>query len=241
MEIVHDVNVLWHAFKDNGDRQAYDRLVLHYSPLVKYVAGRVRAGLPDFVDQADLVSDGIIGLMDAIAKFDLDRELQFQTYAVPRIRGAIMDGLRAGDWVPRAVREDIRDMSRAASDLERRLERAPTGPEVAAELGLSIADLRKKQRQSSYTNVLSIDSTELGDSTTPRTSLDLPEHADTVPPEFLDAVRGLAERDQIVVALHYWERFTLAEIGTILGVSESRVCQIHGRATRELRRTLVDA
>src|SRR3954447_19067383 len=106
----HSIDQLWQRFKESGDRDARDRLVLHYSPLVKYVAGRVRSGFPPSVDQADLVSDGVIGLMDAIDKFELDRGLQFQTYAVSRIRGAIVDGLRASDWVPRSVREKIRDI-----------------------------------------------------------------------------------------------------------------------------------
>ena len=126
------VDVLWRRFKHDGDREARDRLVVHYSPLVKFVAGRVRSGLPPAVEQADLVSDGVIGLMDAIDKFDPERGLQFQTYAVTRIRGAMVDGLRASDWVPRSVREKIREIDAAQTKLERSLGRAPSDAEVAA-------------------------------------------------------------------------------------------------------------
>lgn len=240
MDVIRDVDRWWRAYKDTYDQHAHDCLVLHYLPLVRYLAGRVRSGLPDFVEQADLVSDGLIGLMDAIDKFDLGRNLQFQTYAVPRIRGAILDGLRAGDWVPRAVREDIRRIGTAASVLERKLGRAPTDNEVAGELGVSRAALRETFRQSSYTSVLRIDSHELGEDRSPR-AFEPPERVADVPAHFLDAVRRLPERDQVVVALHYWENFTLAEIGEVLGVSESRVCQLHARATTSLRRSLARA
>ncbi|RYJ00270.1 MAG: sigma-70 family RNA polymerase sigma factor, partial [Actinomycetales bacterium] len=139
----HSVDALWRRFKADGDRDARDRLVVHYSPLVKFVAGRVRSGLPASVDQNDLVSDGVLGLMDAVDKFEPERGLQFQTYAVTRIRGAIVDGLRGADWVPRSVRERIRDIDAAQTRLEARLGRTPTDEEVAAELELSIDELRK--------------------------------------------------------------------------------------------------
>lgn len=237
MAVIHEVDGYWRAYKDTGDQQAHESLVLHYSPLVEYLARRVRSGLPDFVEQADLVSDGVIGLMDAIDKFDPGRGLQFQTYAVPRIRGAIIDGLRAGDWVPRAVREDIRGISAAASALEQRLGRVPSEVEVASELGMSRAELREKYRQSSYANVLSIEFSELA-ARPAQSRLELAQRSADVPADFLNAVRRLPERDQIIVALHYWENLTLAEIGEVLGVSESRVCQLHARATTALRRTL---
>ena len=151
----HSVDSLWQRFKETGDKDARDRLVLQYSPLVKYVAGRVRSGLPSSVDQNDLVSDGVIGLMDAIDKFDPGRGLQFQTYAVSRIRGAIVDGLRATDWVPRSVREKIRDIDNAQGRLERRLGRPPKDTEVAAELDITVAELRTMYTQTANTSVVS--------------------------------------------------------------------------------------
>lgn len=235
-----DVDGLWERFKRHGDREARDRLVVHYSPLVKFVAGRVRSGLPPAVEQADLVSDGVIGLMDALDKFDPDRGLQFQTYAVTRIRGAMVDGLRATDWVPRSVREKIRDIDTAQTKLERSLGRAPTDTEVAAELEISVAELRKVYSQTAHTSVVSFEAV-VDDEDAPRATSDLPGADDDIPPGFLAAVRELPERDQVVVALYYWERLTLAEIGQVLGVTESRVSQLHSRATLALRRKLVQS
>lgn len=235
----HSVGALWERFKRDGDKDARDRLVVHFSPLVKFVAGRVRSGLPPSVDQADLVSDGVIGLMDAIEKFEPARGLQFQTYAVSRIRGAMVDGLRSSDWVPRSIREKIRDLDAAQARLERELGRAPTDGEVARELGISVDDLRKIYSQTAHTSVVSFE-TVLEDEA-PRATADLPGADDDLPPGFLAAIRELAERDQIVVALYYWERLTLAEIGRVLGVTESRVSQLHSRATMALRRKLVGA
>lgn len=240
MQTDNTVDGLWQRFKQNGDREARDRLVVHYSPLVKFVAGRVRSGLPSAVEHADLVSDGVIGLLDALEKFDPDRGLQFQTYAVSRIRGAMVDGLRAADWVPRSVREKIRDINAAHSELEHSLGRAPNDTEVAARLGISVGDLRKVYSQTAHTSVVSFE-TLLDEEETPRATTDLPGADDDIPPGFLSAVRELPERDQVVVALYYWERLTLAEIGQVLGVSESRVSQLHSRATLALRRKLLQA
>ena len=234
------VDLLWRRFKGTGDPDARERLVLQYSPLVKYVAGRVRSGLPSSVDQNDLVSDGVLGLMDAIDKFDLERGLQFQTYAVTRIRGAIVDGLRSSDWVPRSVREKIRDIDAAHAKLEASLGRAPKDSEVAEALSMSVAELRKVYSQTAHTSVVSFE-TSVDDEETPRATSDLPGADDDIPPGFLAAVRELPERDQIVVALYYWERLTLAEIGQVLGVTESRVSQLHSRAALTLRRKLLAA
>jgi RNA polymerase sigma factor for flagellar operon FliA len=239
VETDHSVEGLWQRFKIDGDRDARDRLVVHYSPLVKFVAGRVRSGLPSSVDQNDLVSDGVLGLMDAVDKFEPERGLQFQTYAVTRIRGAIVDGLRSSDWVPRSVRERIRDIDAAQVRLEAELGRAPRDEEVATELGMTVAELRKVYSQTAHTSVVSFET--VVDDAAPRATADLPGADDDLPAGFLAAVRELAERDQIVVALYYWERLTLAEIGQVLGVTESRVSQLHSRATLALRRKLVSA
>lgn len=236
----HSVDALWERYKQHGDQEARNRLVVQYSPLVKFVAGRVRSGLPPAVEQADLVSDGVIGLMDAIDKFEPERGLQFQTYAVSRIRGAIVDGLRASDWVPRSVREKIRDIDAAHAKLEKELGRAPSDSEVAEELSISVAELRKVYSQTAHTSVVSFE-TSVDDEETPRATSDLPGADDDIPPGFLAAVRELPERDQIVVALYYWERLTLAEIGQVLGVTESRVSQLHSRAALTLRRKLLAA
>ncbi|WP_244928637.1 FliA/WhiG family RNA polymerase sigma factor [Nocardioides sp. W7] len=235
-----ELDDLWRRFKDTGDAEARDQLVLRFAPLVKYVVGRLRSGLPSSVDSSDLTSDGVLGLLDAVNKFDPARGLQFQTYAIARIRGAIVDGLRSTDWVPRSVREKIRDVNAAQATLERRLGRGPEDQEVAAELGISVADLQQLYADTSYTNLVSLEAATTGDDDAVPATHDLPGAGEDWPDGFLRAVRELPERDQIVIALYYWDRLTLAEIGQVLGVTESRVSQLHSRATLTLRRKLAE-
>jgi RNA polymerase sigma factor for flagellar operon FliA len=241
----HAVDEIWHRYKSTGDEDLRNRLVLQYAPLVKYVAGRVGSGLPAHVDQGDLVSEGVVGLLDAIEKFDPGRGLQFQTYAVPRIRGAMVDSLRASDWVPRSIREKIRDIERAQATLEARLGRVPTDHEVAAELGVAVAELRETYGKVAYTHVASIDELGSGDEFGPTFPPGEPGPAgapgaagDDEPHDLIGAVTDLPERDQVIVALYYYEGLTLSEIGQVLGVSESRVSQLHTRVTLTLRRKL---
>jgi RNA polymerase sigma factor for flagellar operon FliA len=228
---------LWTSFKTTGDTDARERLIVQYAPLVKYVAGRIRAGLPPQVDQGDLISDGIIGLMDAIDKYEPERGLQFQTYAVRRIRGSIIDGLRRSDWVPRSVRDKLREIEAAQVTLERRLGRTPEDEEVAAELSISVTELRSAYGKISYTHVGSINEMGASYESSPIESMTfLADHDMDDQPEFIRAVHDLPERDRVIVALYYWERFTLAEIGLVLGITESRVSQLHTRAMLALRR-----
>jgi len=233
------VQDLWRHYKRTGDQESRDRLVVHYSPLVKYVAGRVRAGLPASVEQDDLISEGVMGLMGAIENFDLDRGLQFQTFAVPRVRGAMVDGLRASDWVPRLVRENMRDINAATTTLEHRLQRRPSESEVAEELGIAVAELRKRYSQSSYATLSSIETDQSYVDVAAGVDDGMPDGTEGLPAGFVEAIRNLPERDQIVMALYYWEGLSLAEIGQVLHVSESRVSQLMTRATLELRRQLV--
>ena len=228
-----ELDELWSGYKATGDPAVRDRLILHYAPLVKYVAGRIRSGLPASVDQADLVSEGVIGLMDAIEKFEPERGLQFQTYAVPRIRGAIIDGLRAVDWVPRSVREKVRDIERAQVALEARLGRTATDREIADELRIGLRELRKTYARVSFTSLATVDELGVIDELAP-TALDVLEDDETRA-ALMHCVRDLAERDRIIIALYYFEGLTLAEIGMVLQVTESRVSQLHTRATLALR------
>src|SRR2546421_9782975 len=156
-EIDEAIARLWREFKDSGDPALRERLILHYSPLVKYVAGRVGVGLPPNIEQADLVSYGIFGLIDAIEKFDIERSIKFETYAISRIRGAIIDELRAIDWIPRSVRYKAREVERAYAALEGELHRTPTEAEVAERLGMSLDDLHQIFSQVSYVNVVALD------------------------------------------------------------------------------------
>ncbi|MEU4608233.1 FliA/WhiG family RNA polymerase sigma factor [Kribbella sp. NPDC023972] len=231
-----DLDEIWLEYKAKGAPEVRDRLILQYAPLVKYVAGRIRSGLPESVDQADLVSEGVIGLMDAIEKFEPERGLKFQTYAVPRIRGAIIDGLRAVDWVPRSVRDKLRDVERAQVALESRLGRSASDSEIADELGIPLRELRQIYARVTFTSLATVDELGVLDQLAP-TATDALEDDETRA-ALMRCVRGLAERDRIIVALYYYEGLTLAEIGSVLQVTESRVSQLHTRATLALRAKL---
>jgi len=247
---------LWEEFKQNevsGARAgARERLILHYAPLVKYVASRVATGLPASVDQADLVSYGMFGLIDALEKFDPGRGNKFETYAIPRIKGAIIDELRAMDWVPRSVRFKAREIEKAYSDLESLHKRGPTEKEVAARLGVTLRELHEVINQISFVQVLQLDEIlSVGSDRGEQVSLlDTLADRGTDPTTALEgeetrgllaaAINSLSEREKIVVTLYYFEGLTLAEIGDILGVTESRVCQIHTKAVGQLRLQLVE-
>ncbi len=241
------IAALWREFRDTADPRLRERLILHYSPLVKYVAGRVGVGLPSNIESADLVSYGVFGLIDAIEKFDLDREIKFETYAVTRIRGAIIDELRAIDWIPRSVRYKARDVERAYATLEAQLRRTPSETEVSQEMGISVKDLRAIFAQVSFVNVLALDellnSGDKGDKLTLVDTLEDPRAVDPVQAFeteemkhlLANAINFLPEREKIVVTLYYYEGLTLAEIGQVLGVTESRICQMHTKAVIQLR------
>ena len=247
------IAALWKEFKETGDPQLRERLILHYSPLVKYVAGRVGVGLPPNIEQADLVSYGIFGLIDAIVKFDITRAIKFETYAISRIKGAIIDELRAIDWIPRSVRYKAREVEKAYAALESRLHRTPTEPEVAEELGISLDELHAIFSQVSFVNVIALDELlnvggERGDKlslvdTLEDTKAEDPVQAfETEETKYLlaRAINTLPEREKIVVTLYYYEGLTLAEIGQVLGVTESRICQMHTKAVLQLRGKLAD-
>jgi RNA polymerase sigma factor for flagellar operon FliA len=253
-EVDEAIASLWREFKDTGDTSLRERLILHYSPLVKYVAGRVGVGLPPNIEQADLVSYGIFGLIDAIEKFDLERAIKFETYAISRIRGAIIDELRSIDWIPRSVRYKAREVEKAYAALEAKLRRTPTEQEVAEELGISTTDLRQIFSQVSFVNVLALDELlntggEKGDKLSLVDTLEDSKAEDPVQAfeaeemKYLlaGAINTLPEREKIVVTLYYYEGLTLAEIGQVLGVTESRICQMHTKAVLQLRGKLADS
>jgi RNA polymerase sigma factor for flagellar operon FliA len=153
-----DTQTLWRQYRADPDSKALrDRLILTYAPLVKYVAGRLGSGLPAHVDDDDLVSYGVLGLMGAIQRYDPDRDVKFETYAIARIKGSIIDELRAMDWVPRSVRARARDIERAIAELERRLHRAPTDAEIAEKLGISEADLEDSLTDISRSSIAALD------------------------------------------------------------------------------------
>ncbi|GAB3510164.1 FliA/WhiG family RNA polymerase sigma factor [Amycolatopsis cihanbeyliensis] len=249
-EVEAGIQALWQQFAHSPQQRIRDRLVLHYAPLVKYVAGRVGTGLPTHVDVGDLIQSGIFGLVDAIEKFDPDRGLRFETYAMQRIRGAILDDLRSQDWVPRAVRSRIREAERALERLGGRLHRTPTDAELATELEISVSDLRDLYGQLQLTSVVALEDLVTAGRDCASVVDMLPDD-DAVDPvavlvdqdnrrQLAEAIAQLTERDRIVVSLYYFESLTLAEIGKVLGVTESRVSQLHTRAVLRLRAKLME-
>ncbi|HUQ38918.1 MAG TPA: RNA polymerase sigma factor WhiG [Acidimicrobiales bacterium] len=242
---------VWEEFKRTGSRECRDRLIVHYSPLVKYVAGRVSVGLPQNIEQADLVSYGIFGLMDAIEKFDPERNIKFETYAIARIKGAIIDELRSIDWVPRSVRAKARNVERAYAKLEADLGRTPTDEEVASELAVSLKELHTMFNQISFVGLVALDDLLAGDRGEATTLGDTIPDKDAGPVAAFEveemkqilasAIDRLGEREKIVLTLYYYEALTLAEIGEVLGVTESRVCQIHTKAVLQLRSKMQSA
>jgi RNA polymerase sigma factor for flagellar operon FliA len=244
------IAALWTDYKESASRDARDRLILHYSPLVKFVAGRVGVGLPQSVDQADLVSYGVFGLIDAIEKFEPQRGFKFETYAISRIRGAIIDELRSYDWVPRSIRAKARSIERAYSKLENELRRSPTDKELAEELGLSEEDLASTLSQISFVGIIALDEaitgergdgSTLGDTIADRAGDPLEAYeAEETKRILADAINRMPERERLVLTLYYYEGLTLAEIGDVLGVTESRVCQIHTKAILQLRSRLTE-
>jgi RNA polymerase sigma factor FliA len=244
---------IWADFKSTGSGEARELLILHYAPLVKYVASRVATGLPASVEQADLVSYGMFGLIDALEKFELDRGIKFETYAIPRIRGAIIDELRSLDWVPRSVRFKHREFEKAYAEVESRLKRAPTDREIAEHLGISLGELHDIVTQISSVSILALDEpvsvgSDRGETISLMDTLTDVAHGDLI--EGLEgdemramlsaAINQLSDREKIVVTLYYFEGLTLSEIGDVLGVTESRVCQIHTKAVGQLRIRLTD-
>jgi RNA polymerase sigma factor for flagellar operon FliA len=241
------VSEIWADYKQHGTREARERLILHYAPLVKFVAGRVAAGLPQNIEQSDLVSYGIFGLIDAIDKFDPARGYKFETYAISRIKGAIIDELRSIDWVPRSVRAKARAIERAYSKLENELRRTPEDREVAAELGMTEDELATILSQISFVGVVALDellsaSTDrsggatVGDTIADRTNNPVEAfESEEMRHVLADAINRMPDRERLVLTLYYYEGLTLAEIGSVLGVTESRVCQIHTKAIFQLR------
>ena len=243
----------WRRYKRDGDQRAREKLIVAYSPLVKYVAGRLASGLPAHVEEADLVSYGLLGLMNAVERFEIEREIKFETYAITRIRGAIIDELRSQDWVPRSVRSRAREIERANAKLENQLQRAPTDEEMAAALGISLEEFQESLLAISTSTVAALDelwtvSDASGDQVSlldtlhdpgapdPSRAVDESELKDRV----ADAIARLPEREKLVVALYYYENLTLREIGEVLGVTESRVSQLHTKAVLRLRSRMTD-
>ena len=249
--MAEDVNELWRTFRRTGDQALRDRLILMYAPIVKYVAGRLGSGLPAHVDEGDLVSYGLLGLISAIERYDPDRDVKFETYAIARIKGSILDELRALDWVPRSVRSRARQIERAMAELEAKLGHAPSDEELAKKVGISVEELEDSLTDISRSSIAALDElwTISGSGGDQVALIDTIE--DTQGPEpqsafaqtelremVADAITSLPEREKLVITLYYYEDLTLREIGEVLGVTESRVSQLHTKAILRLKARL---
>jgi RNA polymerase sigma factor for flagellar operon FliA len=252
--VAEDTQALWREYRRNRDQHLRDRLILSYAPLVKYVAGRLGSGLPAHVDEGDLVSYGLLGLIGAIERYDPDRDVKFETYAISRIKGSIIDELRAMDWVPRSVRARARDIERAIAELEARLGRAPTDEEIAGKLGVSQDELADSLTDISRSSIAALDELWTVSSTGGDQIALIDTIEDTQGPEpqsalaeteqkeaIAEAIARLPEREKLVVTLYYYEELTLREIGEVLGVTESRVSQLHTKAVLRLKARLAGA
>jgi len=225
-----------------------EQIVLEHAPLIRYIVNRIAVRLPSHIDLDDLHNTGVIGLMDAIEKYDPDKNCKFKTYAEFRIKGAILDQLRSLDWVPRSVRQKSRRLERAYGEVEQRLGRSASDEEVADSLGLQIDKFHELMNQVRGISLVNLEEIRGGSSEGERTGsfADIVEDAQSENPyahlkltemkEIVgDTISTLPEKERVVISLYYYEDLNMKEIGTILGITESRVCQIHTKAVLRLR------
>jgi len=241
-----DVDAAWKQYVSDRDPHLRQQLIEHYLHLVRYAATSLMKQLTN-VEYDELESYGHFGLMDALEKFEPDRGFKFETYAMRRIRGAIIDEIRSNDWIPRSMRADAKRMDRVTESLHQRLGRKPTQREVAIEMGCAIDDVDALQAMiQSTTSMDGLESTvhefpdgeyavsdTLGDTSTGSADSFLDE--DEIRSQLVDAIMALGQRERTVIALYYFEGLNFSEIGSIIGVTESRVCQVHTRSSKILR------
>ena len=231
--------------EERGNEKPRDELILKYTPLIRYIADRLAMRLPPSISRDELISAGVVGLVDALGKFDADMGIQFRTYAEHRIKGAMLDELRKMDWVPRSVRKATQRIEEAILSLESRLGREPEDFEIAKELGLEIDAYFEMIRKGAGIGLLCLDEI-LSEKSTTKYSLyasDTTTPLDTLKTEELkkciaQAISRLSEKEQLVISLYYYEELTLKEIAGVLNLTESRVCQIHAKAIVRLRAKL---
>ncbi len=246
----HDETKLWEKYKKTHDPEIREHFVKQYGPLVKYVAGKVAIGMPRSTAFDDLVSDGVLGLLDAIEKYQLDKNVKFKTYAVTRIKGAIFDGLRERDWIPRSIRQKAKEVQNLLVELETKYGRPATDEELASGLNIPVEELNKLLLSISGTSVISLDDVwhvgSEGDEISMGDALESPE---SLNPEVLvektevknvisRAIQSLPEKEKEVIILYYYEDLTLKEIGEVLDVTESRVSQLHTKAVMRIKAKL---
>lgn len=243
-----DEQVIWQKWKDARDSQAGDVLIKKYMPLVSYHVQRISVGLPKSVNKDDLMSLGLYGLYDALEKFDPSRDLKFDTYASFRVRGAIIDGLRKEDWLPRSSREKAKRIEATIEKLEQKHLRNISSKEIANELGISEGEVVNVINEGFFANVLSIDEQLVDHEDGESIGFSIKDDNQQTPEEKIvkdeliaqlsDVILQLSEKEQLVISLFYKEELTLTEIGQIMNLSTSRISQIHSKALFKLRKIL---
>ena len=242
---------LWKGYRETKSDKLREKLVLNYIPLVKHIIGRMFSHLPSHVSREDLMSSGVLGLVDAVERYESDRQVKFETFAFPRIKGAILDELRSHDLMPRSVRLKMRKIQKTIEELEGELKRSPTEVEIASKLDLSIESYRDLLKSVSPIRFFSLSDTmnEMGELEIHKDAVSIGEkHGDSEPPEnhelrsvLLNAIQKLPKNERLTIALYYYEEMTMKEIGVVLKVSESRVSQIHTQAILKLRSAISKA
>ncbi len=243
-----EISRLWAEYKTEGSAAAKDALTVHYLSLVRIIAGRMALTSPPHIEEDDLIGWGVLGLMDAVEKFDPRQKTSFETYAFTRIRGAIIDQIRSLDWAPRSLRQKARRMTQAASDLKERLGRPPTEGELAAELNMTNDELFQLQTDVHGAYILSLDAAISANDEPEETALSQISDNNPSPEEraarneieerLARAIEKLPPNERHVITLYYYDELTLKEIGEVLGLSESRICQVHGAVMKKLRNIL---
>lgn len=243
---------LWTEYRETRSINTRNRLIETYMSLVGYIASKTAAGLPPHVEVSDLESVGILGLMNAIERFDPGKGIAFETFAKMRVYGAIMDELRSLDWIPRSIRQKTKKIEGACRTLDQKLGRPATTTELAKHLGISVAELHKMVRDVSCTTVLSLEQIYSSDTNSgTMTLLDVLESANASNPletlqteelrdELAETIDRLPEKEKLILALYYYEELTLKEIGRILNLSESRISQIHTKTILKLRSRMAE-
>jgi RNA polymerase sigma factor FliA len=246
---VLDEKALWARYKEAGDAAARDDLIVRYMRVVKYIAGRMAIHVPSSVEMDDLIGWGVLGLLDAVDKYDHLQEIKFSTYASIRVRGAILDQIRSLDWAPRSLRSMARKVGSAREKLRHEMGREPDSESIADELGTSPAQVEQVMAQLQTAHMLSLDDYLPAEDSAEARKIDVMSDTGTPGPEavaraherqerLVQAILRLPEQQQKVLHLYYYEELTLKEIGLVLEVSESRVCQIHGAAMKSLRKVM---
>ncbi|MFS0672460.1 FliA/WhiG family RNA polymerase sigma factor [Ornithinibacillus sp. 179-J 7C1 HS] len=244
---------LWNKWKNYQDNEAANQLIQHYMHIVNYHVERTMSHLPSSVLKEDIRSLGLYGLYDALKKFDLDRDLKFDTYASFRIRGAIIDGLRKEDWLPRSIREKTKKIEQVTQRLEQLYKREPSSEEIAMELDMSVQDVETYVRDALFANMLSIEDKPKDGTSEHKEGIgySIPDDKSVQPDEHIvkneqykalaNSIKGLKENEQLIISLFYQDGLTFTEIGQVLGLTTSRISQIHKKAIFKLRNNLKEA